>query len=85
MATVNFQNVLGNRVVLYFDDLDLNDSFRVNSKRSRGAVYRKVLVKDAHDYMMLEEATGKIFDPTSSPVEPVKVTVTIDAVKPSIY
>lgn len=85
MASVQFQNRLPQVGQLFFDDLDLNDSFRVNSKRSRGAVYRKVLVKDDHDYMMLEEATGKIFDPTSSPVELVKVTVTIDAVKPSIY
>lgn len=84
MATVNFQN--GVRVgQVYFNDLDLNDSFRVDSKRSRGAIYRKVLDNETRDYKMLEEATGKVFDPTSSPVELVKVTVTIDAIKPSIY
>lgn len=84
MATVNFHGSVQLKQ-FFFNDLDLNESFRVRSARSRGAVYRKVLLNEDDSFKMLEEATGKVFEPTSSPVEVVKVTVTIDAVKPSIY
>lgn len=85
MASVTFQTGSVSVGKIYFDDLDLNDSFRVDSRRSRGAVYRKVLLNESDEFQMLEEATGKVFLPTQSPVSKVKVTVTIDAVKPNIY
>ncbi len=84
MASVQFQNQLQQVGQVFFEDLNDNDSFRIVSKRARGAVYRKVHFED-DQYFMLEEVTGELFEPSISPVELVKVTVTVDAVKPSIY
>lgn len=68
-----------------FDDLGLNESFRIASPQSRGAVYVKVIDNRTGDYGMLELATGKVFDPTTSPVEPVNVEVNVSAPRPNIY
>jgi hypothetical protein len=85
MANVKFQKQVGKPTVYYFPDLQVNESFRVKSPASRGAIYRKIYYKDTHEYLQMEEATGQVFKPTHSPVEVVGVEVTIDAVKPSIY
>lgn len=84
MASVTFSQCNTAPKPNYFADLNDNDSFRISSRRARGAVYRKVHF-DNDVYYMLEEATGELFEPTNSPVELVKVTVSIDAVKPAIY
>ena len=59
------------QVKLYFDDLFLNEAFK--NTLGRGAVYVKTRVKgDTAEYMM-ELSTGKLFEPTFSPVERVDV------------
>lgn len=79
-----------------FSDLQLNDTFSIRSRRSKGAVYRKVRFKQhntspssinqyTETFYMLEEATGKLFDPTTSEVQKVNVDIVIHAPKPSIY
>ena len=71
--------------VLYFTDLDTNESFRNTS--GRGAIYRKVFAGRTADptWYMLEEATGRLWTPTESPVERVSVEVNIAVPKPGIY
>lgn len=83
MAQVNFRGSSVGK--LLFEDLDLNDSFVIDSPASHGAVYRKVRKSRTSDYYMMEEATGKLFDPTVSNVKKVNVAVQIDTNKPSIY
>lgn len=73
----------------YFSNLATNDSFVIKSKASKGAVYRKVLfchhgTSLVTEYMM-EEETGKLFNPTLSAVEKVDVSVEISKSKPEIY
>lgn len=88
MASVNWKAAAVNVPTYYFDDLDDNASFKIRSGRSRGAVYRKVVYKDfsgVEHYYMMEEATGKLFEPTASQVEEVFVTVEIGLNKPNIY
>lgn len=72
---------------LKFDDLKLNDSFKICTKKSKGAVYTKVRTPSykGHEFYMLEVATGKLFEPTVSTVEKVEVTVNVEALKPEIY
>lgn len=75
--------------VLYFHDLSTNDSFVIDTRQSRGAVYRKVAMSSRGlqnlSELMLEEATGLLFPPTSSPVKPVDVEVAVNTARPSIY
>lgn len=72
---------------LYFSDLSVNECFR--NVNGRGAVYRKVQansdVKTPQTYYMMEEATGKLFHATISPVERVNVEVNLSVSKPYIY
>jgi len=78
---------------LYYSDIPYNSSFMVNTDASKGAVYRKVRIKrDVFGYntvgdidAQMEEATGSLFKPTTSPIKRVDVTVNIAATKPSIY
>lgn len=72
---------------LYFEDLNINDTFRIVSNRSHGAVYVKVLVgPKSHDpkHMMYEIATGNVFPATPSRVERVDVDVHVNANKPQL-
>lgn len=69
---------------IVFSSLGVGDTFR--NTHGHGAVYMKVqLCGDYDDYGMLELATGKVFKPTSSPLELVDVEMTVDTTKPSIY
>ena len=72
---------------LYFRDLSLNECFR--NVNGRGAVYRKVMtnsdVVGGVHHLMMEEATGKLFNPTVSPVERVSVEINVSVAKPYIY
>ena len=78
---------------LYFSDLQVNQCFR--NINGRGAVYRKVMLNNditvrdkylaSNVYLMMEEATGRLFMPTTSQVEVVQVEVTVKAPKPHIY
>ncbi len=76
---------------LHFNDLGVNQSFRIASNRSQGAVYTKVeldniLVNSTFaKYGMCEVATGKVFVGTNSPVELVEVEALINGTKPNIY
>ena len=68
---------------LYFADLALNETFR--NVNGRGAIYAKVEENHTNKTFMYELATGKLFIPTSSPVERVDVDVQVSTNKPSIY
>jgi RecJ-like exonuclease len=83
---------------LYFDDLSVGESFRIDTVNSKGAVYRKVdltaYLKDEdidevygvdNTCAMEEIATGKVFTPTKSPIKRVDVDVTIRQAKPDLY
>jgi hypothetical protein len=83
MANVNFVKKNVPQKNLTFEDLLLNDNFKILG--GRGAVYRKVRHKGTEDYFMLEEATGKLFHTTSSPVEKVSVDVVVNSEKPNLY
>lgn len=85
MAEVHFSN---SKKVLYFHDLAVNDNFVVDSLRAQGAVYRKVSLKNnygGNKTYQMEEATGKLFEPTTSQVKKVNVKVSIEANDPGIY
>ena len=89
MPVINWKNPAASRN-LYFSNLKLNDTFRIVS--GRGAVYTKVSVAPAARSsdirgreLMMEVATGLLFDPTTSPVELVEVDVQISTPKPYIY
>lgn len=75
--------------VLYFKDIPVNSHFVIATSGSRGAVYRKVEDHSEHcagnKYLQMEEYTGKLFEPTYSPVQLVEVDIDIKAKKPSIY
>ena len=67
---------------LSFSDLNFNDTFRILGSQ---AVYVKCQVNAiAKDYMY-EIATGKLYDPTSSTVELIGVSVYINVPKPRLY
>lgn len=68
---------------LSFADLSVGDSFR--NLHGFGAVYTKVQLNGTNKCYMLEIATGKLFDGTSSPVELVDVSVQVNTKKPAIY
>ncbi len=68
--------------VLYFDDLALNDGFRIVG---RDAIYRKIQSGRHGAESMFEEATGKYWPQTTSPVERVDIEVNIKVAKPRIY
>jgi len=68
---------------LKFNDLDVGQNFRIVSHQSKGAVYRKV--QYAGVTYQLEEQTGMLWQPTSSPVEVVDVEIRISSKKPSVY
>jgi hypothetical protein len=82
---------------LTFEDLNVGESFKIDTPASRGAVYVKVDLGarlddldgyydcDKDKYGQLEVATGKVFTPTKSPVKRVDVSVTINEVKPALY
>lgn len=78
---VNWRDVPDSSTRLYFRDLLVQETFR--NKHGRGAVYMKVALKD--DLYMLELATGKLFEPTSSELERVECELKINVNKPSIY
>lgn len=89
MPVINWKNPTPSRN-LYFSDLKLNDTFRIVG--GKGAVYTKV--SGAHAArnsnirgceLMMEIASGLLFDSTSSPVELVEVNVQISTPKPYIY
>ncbi len=72
---------------LYFTHLNANDAFRI---KGHSAVYIKVIggrsgVLASFDGAMMEVATGKLFAPTSSEIEPVDVEINIGVAKPHIY
>jgi hypothetical protein len=67
---------------LYFEDLRLNESFRIKNCE---AVYVKVQVGNDDDYYSYEIQRGKLWVPTKSEVERVPVKVEIDAEKPELY
>lgn len=72
---------------LFFSDLHVNQCFR--NVNGRGAVYRKIITNSdvfgQLKHLMMEEATGRVFNPTTSQVELVEVEVTVKASKPYIY
>jgi hypothetical protein len=80
---VNWKDSVATARNLTFDDLNLNESFR--NVNGRGAVYVKVQVHNSDDEYMMELATGKLFNPTVSPVERVNVDVNVNASKPRFY
>ncbi len=77
-----------------FSDIPVNSCFKLASGE---AIYRKIeagrgtrITNKSHSevtFAMLEEATGKLFVPTSvfAEVVPVEVEINIRASKPSIY
>lgn len=73
---------------LKFADLDLNSTFKLVSGE---AVYVKV--EEGHrngsfnrkNQFMLELVSGRLFQPSSSDVELVEVTVNVGVSKPQIY
>lgn len=88
MAKVKFNQPTASVNVLRFSDLTKNDSFRIATVHSHGAVYRKVVKKSSfggNEEYMMEEATGELFKPTNSVVELVDVEVSVATPKPSCY
>ena len=67
MATLQWNRPIQQKA-LYFSDIQVNESFKITSPHSHGAVYRKVEDRHGKGFSM-EEATGKIYDPTPSPIE----------------
>lgn len=78
---------------LTYSDLDVGDSFVIDTPGSQGAVYTKCVhrvhsyggVAGKDKYFQMEIATGKLFSPTNSAVKRVNVEVEIDVNKPSCY
>lgn len=69
----------------FFTDLKVNDTFKIKSSKSKGAVYVKCEFQNRNDFWMMELGTGKIFSPTPSEVQLVDVEVVISDVKPQLY
>jgi hypothetical protein len=69
----------------YFNDLEINNLFVIDSHQSLGAVYKKVKHSDNNQYYQLEVQTGLLFKPTSSRVKLVQGELIINRSKPSIY
>lgn len=88
MAKVKF-NTTPSVTTLHFSDLKKNESFRIKSAHSQGAVYRKVAKRSSSsvgdEWFAMEEATGDLFYPSASPVEIVDVEVSIATPKPNCY
>jgi len=85
---INWKNTPSKTVT--FSTLNVGDTFK--NTHGHGAVYMKVKVNSdvvrggyTESFGMLELQTGKVFKPTSSPLELVDVEITVDTVKPSIY
>lgn len=78
---------------LTYSDLDVGDSFVIDTPSSKGAVYTKCVYRvhsfenldGKNQYYQMEIATGKLFSPTNSAVKRVNVEVEIDVNKPSCY
>jgi hypothetical protein len=70
---------------LYFQHLEVGDTFKINNSMSKGVVYMKVECQEHFTHHMLELATGKVYPPTPSKVERVGVEINIEALKPSCY
>jgi len=73
--------------VVYFNQLETGECFKIDTPSSLGAVYRKV-VRDKDctpTYYQEEIATARLFLPTPSPVKRVTVEIHVDESKPSIY
>ena len=75
---------------LYFEYIEVGETFKIDSFRSKGAVYMKVHTSHRvsgypDQYLMLELATGKLFSPTTSRITRVNVDIHVDAEKPEIY
>lgn len=68
---------------LTFDQLAYGDCYKVDTFRSKGAIYMKT--EGRHEDYALELATGKLFPPQSSPLALVEVEINIQADKPTIY
>ena len=73
---------------LHVADLQVNEAFRLVTGE---AVYIKVDLSHLRngdyglDYCMLEVASGKVFKPSQSGVERIKVEMTVGVPKPKIY
>lgn len=85
---INWKNKPAKTVI--FSSLDVGETFK--NTQGHGAVYMKVKVNSdvvrggyVDSFGMLELATGKVFKPTSSPLELVDVEMTVDVPKPTIY
>lgn len=67
-----------------FNDIPVGETFK--NIRGRGAIYRKVLLRENHqDRVYMEELkTAKLFPPTTSPIQLVEVNMEIFAKKPKI-
>lgn len=94
---INFKNDVTTKQ-LYFADLPLNSAFRIKTSGSKGAIYIKTQeinhfsrmgsnnkLQTVNHFRMYEIATGKLFEPTPSPVELVSVKIEIDAERPEVY
>jgi hypothetical protein len=69
-----------------FDDLEVNQTFRIKTAKSKNAVYSKVKKGKSHpEFFMYELTTGQLWPPTKSPVEIVSTKVTVCTDKPKIY
>lgn len=86
---VNWKNDARRNKRLFFNDLAINDSFKLTTGN---AVYIKVApgtrnvgIGGGHQALMLEVATGKLFGPSASEVEPVEIEVNVGVNKPHIY
>lgn len=87
-------NWKSNKKTLDFTDLKVNESFRIVSPYSKGAVYTKVdigafgldsIKKTYGIFGQLEIMTGKVFPPTTSEVELVEVNAVIEQDMPNLY
>lgn len=85
---INWKNQPPKPRHLYYDDLKLNDAFRLTTGQ---AIYIKVAISPKLSGTkvqvngMLELATGQVFHPSESPVELISVEINIDSAKPNIY
>ena len=80
-AKVNFVGYRPVVKTLYFNDLVMNDGFKI---RNGEAVYVKTVSPSGKDYM-LEIATGRLWHPTRSEVVKVDIEINVNVPRPSIY
>jgi hypothetical protein len=91
MINIQWQNKKIQDFPLYFDDLELNEAFKINTGKAvyiKVGLNKKLYIKSSSKIdteCMYEIATGKLYPPTNSPVVQIGLEMIVNIPKPSIY